>query len=145
MFSCCGSSAEDVPGTSKKAEVMAPPSVEDPAAVPPPAPEEPKEQIAPVANVRSAEKPPGGDALCFVFLTPDNTERSVSFTKTPLGMTFYMMKPLKVKLVREDGAAASQGVEQGWALHKVNGESMAEKSVEDIKNLISRLSSQLGS
>mmetsp|Transcript_23450 Transcript_23450/g.65682 ORF Transcript_23450/g.65682 Transcript_23450/m.65682 type:complete len:151 (-) Transcript_23450:201-653(-) len=140
--SCCGSTVDET-GKTKSAEVV--------PASPGPASPEPattgQDGLPGIDEETPAPDHPakgGGGELVFLFSRPDGSEREVKFTQRPLGMTFYMLKPLKVKSVTPESAAASQGVEEGWQLREVNGEDMVTgKAIEDIKQVISSLSSKL--
>jgi len=55
-----------------------------------------------------------------------SVEKTIVFSKRPLGFTFQMAAPIEIKSVAEDSVASLQGVGVGWTIKRVDGEDMKE-------------------
>mmetsp|Transcript_3460 Transcript_3460/g.11579 ORF Transcript_3460/g.11579 Transcript_3460/m.11579 type:complete len:138 (+) Transcript_3460:74-487(+) len=66
----------------------------------------------------------------------DGPEQSILFDKRPLGIDFYRQMPMSVKRTHPGGAAEAMGVMDGWTLSKINGVTMADKSVAEAQVIL---------
>jgi len=69
--------------------------------------------------------------------------RTVVFRRRPLGLSFGGGTVLCVAFVEPGGQAEALGVEEGWTLHTVAGEGVADKDPAEAAALLSRLSREL--
>lgn len=74
-----------------------------------------------------AKKKENGASVCFD--TPGG-EKTVIFTRKPLGFDFEKSAPIKVDQVQAGGHAAELGVDKGWTVKRINGEDMSGRDFE---------------
>jgi len=113
-------------------------SAEPQQAVQEPVKEAPKEKVAstpsPPPVKEDAPKEIPKDKLEVVFSTKDG-ERTLSFTRRPLGMNFAHKEPIAITKVKPGGHAEELGVEIGWQIKKIGEKSITDPEYKDFKVL----------
>lgn len=94
------------------------------------APESPDGPARAPARVPRNAVSPG--TMVIGFLLPDDSQRSITFTRTPLGMDFAMHSPVEVKSIKPGSHAQELGVESGWAVISVNGNDTSGLNARDV-------------
>jgi len=82
------------------------------------------------------EKDPARMDLVF-WLPDEQSERTVSFTRRPLGLDFKKQAPITITDVRPGTQGYELGVKEGWVLQSIAGEDLA--FAEDFEYVFSRL------
>jgi len=79
--------------------------------------------------------------LIITFRLPDNSERNVFFgsRQPPMGMDFSTTVPLTTMKIRQSSHAEALGVEVGWTVIKVNGQSaLGNATHEEVITMMKR-------
>mmetsp|Transcript_157720 Transcript_157720/g.294180 ORF Transcript_157720/g.294180 Transcript_157720/m.294180 type:complete len:154 (+) Transcript_157720:107-568(+) len=100
----------------------------------------------PVKEEAKVEEPPPPKGLEVVFRVPvvgDDKFRTIIFTKTPLGVTFENKVPVLVKNLVDGGHGEALGIKKGWEFHSVAGTNVADKSFNDVLELLKAGASKL--
>lgn len=73
-----------------------------------------------------------------VFAKPDGSNVPVRFTRKPMGFDFSKGLPLTMRRVKAGSHAEEVGVEVGWYVMSVNGESMHGKKFQEIYDALQK-------
>jgi len=96
--------------------------------------EAPKEEVAatPPPSPAKEEEP---KKLEVVFLSTKDGEKTLNFTRRPLGMNFANREPIAVTNMKRGGHAEELGVEIGWQIKKIGEKSITDPEFKDFKAL----------
>jgi len=101
--------------------------------------EAPKEEVAatPLPSPAKEEEPKEEptEKLEVVFLSTKEGEKTLNFTRRPLGMNFANKQPIAVTKLASGGHAEELGVEIGWQIKKIGGKSVTDPEYKDFKVL----------
>jgi hypothetical protein len=98
------------------------------------------------ADSMKEEEAPKEDKLgkgVLVFKLPSGDEKVMKFTKSPLGMTFHKSMPVTVKGVAKGSHAEELSVQPGWVVMRVCGEDLSGKGVDEARQILVRMASEL--
>mmetsp|Transcript_56275 Transcript_56275/g.131856 ORF Transcript_56275/g.131856 Transcript_56275/m.131856 type:complete len:129 (-) Transcript_56275:109-495(-) len=100
-----------------------------------------KVEVAPaVLEARSADS---GSELVFTFGLPDGKTQDVVFQRRPLGLDFDKSMPLVVRKVHPNQHAEELGVQSGWKILRVNGQSIETATFDECFKLLKEASGRL--
>lgn len=77
------------------------------------------------------------------FKLANGSVKYVTFKSSPLGMTFNKTSPVSVKRILPSSNAESLGIETGWIVAEVGGQSTLTCSMEETRNLLAKVASGL--
>mmetsp|Transcript_22154 Transcript_22154/g.40754 ORF Transcript_22154/g.40754 Transcript_22154/m.40754 type:complete len:127 (-) Transcript_22154:146-526(-) len=100
-----------------------------------------KVEVAPA--VVESRAPDSGSELVFTFGLPDGKTQDVVFKRRPLGLDFDKSMPLVVRKVHPNQHAEELGVQSGWKILCVNGQSIETATFEECFKLLKEASGRL--